>query len=409
MPEPKTNAGQTGQTPAFRPMFIADLRVLIVTLSASIVIFGCRPSTHTAQPEPNIVAITSQTSKPKQHLPGETKHTPMQIESSFKGPPSQILVLGTTHLARREGVDPRVFSLLLSKLEAWKPDIIAVETNSGLLCDVIKRQAKLMPDFASSNCKDTSHAQALTGHDVVSAQFEIRQRLATPTKSRTDTQRKELIALLFAADEPESAFSHWLRLSSAHQKPDKILSPELVTRLQKMQAKHSEVEVIAAELASRLDLGRLVAVDDSTYGRALFGHIPELEQVLLKLQSNPSVQNIRRQREEMMPAWEKHRTTAQGVLEFYRKLNNPALDKLIFQADFGAALQDDSPGLFGRHYVAGWETRNLRMVANIREAMINKPGAKVLAIVGRSHKYYYETYLRALHDIQIVDVQDVLQ
>jgi hypothetical protein len=38
--------------------------------------------------------------------------------------------------------------------------------------------------------------------------------------------------------------------------------------------------------------------------------------------------------------------------------------------------------LYGRQYVAWWETRNLRMVANIRVAFGNHPGARVLNIVG---------------------------
>lgn len=82
---------------------------------------------------------------------------------------------------------------------------------------------------------------------------------------------------------------------------------------------------------------------------------------------------------------------------------------IIFENDFGAAVQDDEPGYYGRYYVAGWETRNLRMVANIREILIEKPGVKVLAIVGQSHKFYYENYLAQMHDIEIVDFGTVLE
>ncbi|GAB3355760.1 hypothetical protein [Lysobacter tyrosinilyticus] len=37
---------------------------------------------------------------------------------------------------------------------------------------------------------------------------------------------------------------------------------------------------------------------------------------------------------------------------------------------------------YGQLYVAGGETRNLRLVANIRAAFRERPGARVLSIVG---------------------------
>ena len=60
-------------------------------------------------------------------------------------------------------------------------------------------------------------------------------------------------------------------------------------------------------------------------------------------------------------------------------------------------------------WVGGWEVRNLRMVANIRAAFANRPGARVLNLVGSSHKGYYDAYLDMMSDVQIVDVQQVLK
>ncbi|WP_258223214.1 DUF5694 domain-containing protein, partial [Stenotrophomonas sp. HMWF023] len=80
-----------------------------------------------------------------------------------------------------------------------------------------------------------------------------------------------------------------------------------------------------------------------------------------------------------------------------------------YQADFGAALVEPSPQGFGRNYVGYWETRNLRMVANIREVLGQHPGTRLLAIVGASHKGYYEAYLDMMHDVQLVDAEEVLR
>ena len=88
------------------------------------------------------------------------------------------------------------------------------------------------------------------------------------------------------------------------------------------------------------------------------------------------------------------------------------LDQSLPQAsrvDFAAALKEPSENHDGRRYVAWWETRNLRMVSNIRAAFARAPGAHVLAIVGASHKPYFDAYLGMMHDVEVVDTSRWLQ
>jgi hypothetical protein len=54
-------------------------------------------------------------------------------------------------------------------------------------------------------------------------------------------------------------------------------------------------------------------------------------------------------------------------------------------------------------WVAGREIRNLRMVANMRETFRERPGARVLSIVGASHKPWFDTWLGQLQGVDIVD------
>lgn len=60
-------------------------------------------------------------------------------------------------------------------------------------------------------------------------------------------------------------------------------------------------------------------------------------------------------------------------------------------------------------WVAGWEIRNLRMVANIRETFRERPGARVLSIVGVSHKPWFDQWLGQLQGVEIVDAATVLK
>ena len=101
--------------------------------------------------------------------------------------------------------------------------------------------------------------------------------------------------------------------------------------------------------------------------------------------------------------------TPEGVLAMYRAYNAPGQGRLIFDSDFGAALNEPSPQRFGRGYVGYWETRNLRMAANIRDVLGAWPGIRMLVVVGASHKGYLEAYLHQMHDVRIVDTVPLLR
>ena len=108
-------------------------------------------------------------------------------------------------------------------------------------------------------------------------------------------------------------------------------------------------------------------------------------------------------------ASEKDAASSGNYLGFYRVLNAPETQRAFIDFDYGRALKMPGPAHYGRQYVAWFEARNLRMVANIRAAFGNRPGARVLNIVGASHKGYYDAYLDMMSDVQIVDAERVLR
>ena len=128
-------------------------------------------------------------------------------------------------------------------------------------------------------------------------------------------------------------------------------------------------------------------------------------EAIMKAWDNPATAK-RKQMDERLDA---RLGDAEGVMALYRALNDPSQARLIYDSDFGAALEEGSPQQFGRGYVAYWETRNLRMASNIREAIGNLPGSRTLVIVGASHKWYLEAYLNQMHDVRIVSSDQVLR
>lgn len=95
-------------------------------------------------------------------------------------------------------------------------------------------------------------------------------------------------------------------------------------------------------------------------------------------------------------------------MELYRAINLPANQQLSIEVDFRAALSDTSPQHYGYRYVSGWEIRNLRMVSNVRASFADQPGARVLAVVGATHKPWFDNWLGQLQGVDIVDAAQVL-
>jgi hypothetical protein len=97
------------------------------------------------------------------------------------------------------------------------------------------------------------------------------------------------------------------------------------------------------------------------------------------------------------------------MLSYYRFTNRPATLRAYVTLDYRRAMNTPSPASYGRVYNAWWDTRNLRMVSNIRAAFGNQPGARVLNVVGASHKAYYDAYLDMMADVKLIDAEAVLQ
>ena len=183
---------------------------------------------------------------------------------------------------------------------------------------------------------------------------------------------------------------------------------ELTAAFDKRKARRNETSLIAAALAARLGLERLWSVDDHS-ADTLDGADPMERKAnaaaIAHAWDNPAT----RARQAEAVRLNANLSKPGGVLNLYRAYNAPGAPALAYQSDFGAALSEPSPQRFGRQYVGYWETRNLCMVANIRDVLGRHPGTRMLAIVGASHRGYYEAYLNQMHDVRLVDANTVLR
>lgn len=330
--------------------------------------------------------------------PGAHKH-------AAPGAPNAVMVLGTPHLSNLpKSFDPATLAPLLDRLAAWKPDIITVEALSGPQCDFMRHYPDRYRDTIEGYCWDPAPARAATGLDVPAATAEMDRLLAAWPARPTAAQRRHLAAVFLAAGDRGSALVQWLRLAAPERHAGDSLDAALLAQLGELMTRRDETMLIAARLAARLGLDRVWPVDDHT-ADAPISDEKAYEAAITRAWDNPAAAR----RSATDKTIEANLTTGDALLALYRAENAPQLADLIFASDFGAALAEPSPQAFGRRYVGYWETRNLRIAANIRDILGIHPGSRALVLIGASHKPYLEAYLDEMHDVSLVDTKAVLK
>jgi len=335
----------------------------------------------------------------------EAASTATAPSGDIAGPPTRVLVIGSVHLAQEEGgeVTPEAIEPVLRRLAAFAPEIITIEAMPGETCDLMARHPTIYdPEGRAHYCPDTDAAREATGLDVPAAIAAVEAQLADWPEAPAPAQRRRLAATFLAAGDPASAVVQWLQLDAADRRVGDGLDQALVDLLHKRATSANESIRIGAALAVRLGLQRVHPVDDHT-GDSL--RIEDEDGFAAAIRgawdSAPPDCVALRARDQAL-------RQAPDLLALYRHTNSAAYQAMPMRCDFALALAEGSPQRFGRQYVAGWDLRNLRMVANIGTTFRERPGARVLSIVGASHKAWFDRLLGQLQAVAVVDAARVL-
>jgi Family of unknown function (DUF5694) len=324
------------------------------------------------------------------------------LDRDMTGPRAKVLVLGTIHLRfLPKTFDPAALDGVLNRLAAFKPEIITIEEQSGEECDLFARHpAKYGEPY---NCISTAAAKQATGLDVPAAIAEANKTLKSWPAQPTAAQRRKLAAAFLAGGDEVSAFVQWLQLPEPERRTGDGLEAPLVEQLNKLASRNDESLQIAAVLAARLGLQRVYATDDHTGDN-------------LDIEDGKAY--LRALKEAWFAGGTQHNKLAKQVdalkqaadlLPLYRHLNGKNYQTVVADAEVRSAMRGKSPERYSQMWAAGWEIRNLRMVANIRETFRQRQGARVLSIVGASHKPWFDSWLGQLQGVDIVDVGAVLK
>jgi hypothetical protein len=332
---------------------------------------------------------------------------PSGLNDSPAGTLNRVVVLGTPHLSQlSEAFKPEMAVPLVDRLAAWRPDAIAVEETAGLLCDSMRRNtARNDADTIEAYCYDTALAKTATGLDVPAANAEAERLLESWPDDPAPAMRRRLAAIFLAAGEPASALVQWLRLPMEERTVADGITPALADELDRQMHSRNETSLIAARVAAMSGLERVWSVDDQSGYQGRLDNPDAYGAAISSAWDNEAT----RRRIAQGSSLEQQLEEPDGLLAMYRAYNAPSYASEAYLSDWGAALQEPSPQAYGRRYVAYWETRNLRMVANIREVLGRGSGMRLIAIVGASHKGYYEAYLNQMRDVELEDIVPLLQ
>jgi hypothetical protein len=321
-------------------------------------------------------------------------------------PKTQMAVLGSAHTAQIKDFNVANLNLVLDKLAAFNPTIITQEGVSGEQCETLRANPTIYAGSADY-CAGLDDAQAAVGLNFAAARAEVERLLANWPASPTPAQRRRLAALFVATGDRPSAVVQWLRLPVAERKVGDSVNDKVLTTITQAAARPSERIAIGAALAARLGHERIYPVDDQTGLSVWAGAGPGMDAAMNahwqsnNAKSSPAMDSYK--------AAESRLGSGEDVLTFFRLLNTPAIQMAFIETDFRDALRLPGPSYYGQQYYTYNDIRNWRMVANILQVSGNKPGARVLNIVGASHKAYYEAYLDTVPYVELVDMNLILK
>lgn len=326
------------------------------------------------------------------------------VDPALTVSPTQIMILGTPHLSNyNEDLNLADIEPLLERLGKYTPDIITIESSSGMTCNRVRTYPREHAGYANYYCFNGEPYRVESGLSISDGSFQARQMLLDWPDLPTAEQRRSLTAAFLASEEPESALVQWLQLDKEDRQIGDGIGTMSVEFLNDFGNSMNESRSIAARLAARLGLEKVYYADDhgsylysdaasKAYGARLNELWPQqgdpcqiyLDDVEAKLKNG-------------------------NVVEAYKEYNSQRYGQKKLDCDFKRTMNDSGPEGYGRKYTLDWQARNLRMVSMIVSAAADRPGGKVLSIVGASHKPYYQAYIHQMHDIEIVSTDEVLK
>ena len=322
---------------------------------------------------------------------------------------TKVMVLGTDHLAEIEGGVPAdALNDLLGAIEAYRPDVIAVESLPGSEIARLTRSATADPEgaeaailsaFAQTTSEVGLQAQAALGLSFESARSKA-ALLLKKSPEGTEARRVLILHLLAAYDLP-SAVLQWSYLAEDERRAMGSLNDTMVQFLDAQIKSSNEIFSVAVAGARQLGLQRLASIDDHTDDEEMV-RAGTLDRLGEELAVNEQVVAF------MESEFVKKTNEFKDRTQKYRWLNSAEYASRDIAEQWHLFFRTRLPSGLDRTRVAMWEARNLAIAARIRAESASHPGGKVLVLIGASHRLFIEAYLATMMDVRIVPLTQIL-
>jgi len=169
------------------------------------------------------------------------------VDPALTVPPTQVMVLGTSHLSNYENkLSLEDLEPLLARLEDYAPDVITIESSSGMTCQRVRAYPLEHDGYAESYCFDSAPYLEESGLTAVEGSYQARKALLDWPDQPTAALRRSLAAAFIASGEPESALVQWFRLSPEDRVAGDGLGPKAVDLMARVSQRLNESYLIAA-------------------------------------------------------------------------------------------------------------------------------------------------------------------
>lgn len=330
---------------------------------------------------------------------------------------TEILVLGSVHLATLgDALKPAHLEALLTRLESFRPALIAVEALPGATIQaMLDREGTFEPVLQQSATvrravkvgKAAQAALEMTPDAARTKLAGLLREFVTEPDAVTAGRRREATLLAAAGFELPTAMLQWRYLAPKDRKAAGELPTTVAEALNQGLAGMNEINTLGVTLAHRLGHQRVAAFDDHMDKDALLPLRPAVQALL---GGSPKAKAL----EESLPysALQGRQNAALedgDLLPLYAWLNGNDYVRNDVAGQFHLFFEIDDENGSGRARSALWEVRNLNMASNIRRATADLGAGRALVIVGVGHKAFLEAYLDQMMDVDTVSFREAIR
>ena len=317
---------------------------------------------------------------------------------------TEVLVLGTPHLANLEGFESGMLAAVIDKLDSLEFGAVCIEKMRGrLMYDIRSREDSA---FAGRGLYEafTGMADTVRNHlgiDLGQAEDNIEELLGRDTLSTVD--RVDLLLYFLAITDLPSAT---LQLAYLGGEADRLSLPDftrqMIRKVGRCVATNNEYYTLALPVARRASLNRLYPIDNLQDEAILLEKYPDFAAEVagrsdLVLEVTNAVVYQR------LDSLRRTAVERKDFFDLYRFLNGPDYAALDYLSQWALWFRTGFDSGSDRARYSLWEMRNLQIAAEILRVAAFHPGERVLVIIGASHRGFLDKYLRQVPDLKVMD------